>query len=155
MALIGRKKLYRRGFILAHLAGNHFAAQPGQGNAKDSILMRVLRNFSFRGIDAINQSQSRELASFDYVAGKRSSPEFLVPSVNLTLRFKPLRRVRSNEAPPDWATQTVSNQVGSEQSCQCEVLESAYVQSKPRSDAFHYPKPRNNLVPTRNALGRQ
>jgi hypothetical protein len=35
-------------------------------------MMRMPGNFSFRGIDAINQSQSRELAGFDYVAAKRA-----------------------------------------------------------------------------------
>src|SRR5688572_11997220 len=62
MTLIGWKKLYRRGLILAHLSGKDFAARPGQGNAKDSIRMRVLGNLGFRGINSINQSQAGELA---------------------------------------------------------------------------------------------
>jgi hypothetical protein len=70
MTLIGRKELYRCGFILPHLAGKNFAAHPPQGNAKDSILMRVCGDFSFGGIDAINQSQSSELARFDYLTAK-------------------------------------------------------------------------------------
>ena len=72
MTLTGRKKLYGRGFILPHLSGKKFAAQPGQGNAKDSMRMRMPGDLSIRGIDAVNQSQSRELASLDYVAAKRA-----------------------------------------------------------------------------------
>ncbi len=70
MTLIGRKKLYRRGFVLPHPSGKDFSAHPGQGNAKNGLLMRMLWNFGLRGIDAFNQSQSSELAGSDDLAAK-------------------------------------------------------------------------------------
>src|SRR5882724_7123371 len=72
MALVGRKKFYRRGFVLPDLTGKNFGADAGQGHAKDGLLMRVNGNLRFYGIDAVNQSQSGDLVRFDDATVKRT-----------------------------------------------------------------------------------